>query len=42
VFANPPEGSGLLDSMDAAAAENVKKLHAEICTILTGEMRLNF
>lgn len=38
VFANPPEGSGLLDSMDAAAAENVKKLHAEICTILTGEL----
>lgn len=37
VFASPPEGSSnLLDSLDPAAAENVKKLHAEICTILTG------
>lgn len=36
VFANPPEGTVPFVDLDPTAAENTKKLHAEICTILTG------
>lgn len=37
VFASPPENMvAVIDTLDPAAAENVKKLQAEICTLLTG------
>jgi len=38
VFANPPEGTVPFVDLDPTAAENTKKLHAEICTILTGNL----
>lgn len=38
VFASPPEGTVPFVDADPAAAENTKKLHAEICTILTGNL----
>ena len=38
VFANPPDNMvSPMDTLDPAAAENVKKIQAEICTILTGD-----
>ncbi|KAK4020172.1 period circadian protein [Daphnia magna] len=39
VFASPPEGTVPFVDADPAAAENTKKLHAEICTILTGSAK---
>lgn len=37
VFASPPEGTiPFMETLDPTAVENTKKLHAEICTILTG------
>ncbi|XP_046445918.1 period circadian protein-like isoform X1 [Daphnia pulex] len=39
VFANPPEGTVPFVDLDPTAAENTKKLHAEICTILTGSAK---
>ena len=40
VFASPPEGL-FNDSLDPATLESTKKLHAEICTILTGTFKVN-